>query len=121
MNSDGARRVKKIPSGSDTRITTIPSTTRCSGGIDVTSNSTPYRMWLMNDGVLIDYSLNGWAKENEDLIHEHYSRSLYHRRAMPERGQFRRGAGIVLQDRRLRYADKRQEGIRVVAGKTQNR
>ena len=34
-------------------------------------------MWLMNDGVLIDYSLNGWAKENEDLIHEHYSKIRY--------------------------------------------
>ena len=55
----------------------MPSTAQCSEGIDVTSNSASYLMWLMNDGVLIDYSLNGWAKESEDLVHEYYSKIHY--------------------------------------------
>ena len=31
----------------------------------------------MNDSVLIDYQLNGWAAENEDLIHKRYSKIRY--------------------------------------------
>ena len=31
----------------------------------------------MNDGVLINYPLNRWAKENEDLIHKYYSKIRY--------------------------------------------